>query len=246
MAKPFALADFAYAHRGLWTEDGLPENSLAACLAAADAGFGIEFDVRPSSDGEPIVFHDETLDRMTARSGRIEQMTSVELQSIPLKAGSHQIISLATLLSAWPATTPLLCELKIDGTTDPVSFAERVGDMLLDHDGPAAAMSFSVTAVQALPDALMKGQLIAPSSLADGAWFNQTLNALKDTRPDYVAPNVEDAEAVSTHPLSARYPSVIWTVRDEATLHAMKNIADAQIFENLNPGMVKSICGSTL
>ena len=53
MAKAFDLSAFAYAHRGLWLEAGPVENSLAAFRAAAEAGLGVEFDVRPAADGTP-------------------------------------------------------------------------------------------------------------------------------------------------------------------------------------------------
>ena len=51
----------AIAHRGLWTPDGPPENSLAAFQGACAAGYGIELDVQLSADGEAMVFHDEDL-----------------------------------------------------------------------------------------------------------------------------------------------------------------------------------------
>jgi glycerophosphoryl diester phosphodiesterase len=52
----------AIAHRGLWSKDGPPENSLGAFEAACEAGYGIELDVQLSSDGEAIVFHDSKLE----------------------------------------------------------------------------------------------------------------------------------------------------------------------------------------
>ena len=48
----------AVAHRGLWSKDGPPENSLGAFELACEAGYGIELDVQLSSDGEAMVFHD--------------------------------------------------------------------------------------------------------------------------------------------------------------------------------------------
>ena len=59
-----------FAHRGLWDE-GLPENSLGAFRAAAEAGFAIELDIQLSSDGEVMVFHDYTLDRVCGRAGKV-------------------------------------------------------------------------------------------------------------------------------------------------------------------------------
>ena len=77
LAERFNLTDFAYAHRGLWTADGPTENSLDAFLQAAEQGLGIEFDVRPSSDGVPIVFHDPELDRMTSETGATEDRSAM-------------------------------------------------------------------------------------------------------------------------------------------------------------------------
>jgi glycerophosphoryl diester phosphodiesterase len=59
------LREVIYAHRGLHGP-GVPENSLAAADAAIARGFGIECDVQRSRDGQAIVFHDWTLDRLTA------------------------------------------------------------------------------------------------------------------------------------------------------------------------------------
>src|SRR3954471_19739401 len=54
------------AHRGAPTER--PENTLAAFEAAIAAGAGaVEFDVRLTADGRPVVLHDATLDRTTDR-----------------------------------------------------------------------------------------------------------------------------------------------------------------------------------
>ena len=74
LAERFTLSDYAYAHRGLWTADGLTENSLEALLAAAENGLGIEFDVRPAADGVPIIFHDPVLERMTGEAGAVAKM----------------------------------------------------------------------------------------------------------------------------------------------------------------------------
>ena len=56
MARGFDLGAFAYAHRGLWLKEGPPENSLAGFRAAAKAGLGAEFDLRPARDGTAMIF----------------------------------------------------------------------------------------------------------------------------------------------------------------------------------------------
>src|SRR4051794_10412062 len=72
------------AHRGgvAWTE--FPENSAEGFRAARDAGFPCECDVQVSSDGEPVVIHDSTLERTTSRSGPVQALSSAELSQIKL------------------------------------------------------------------------------------------------------------------------------------------------------------------
>src|ERR1700753_727181 len=76
------LFDPPMAHRGLWTRDGAPENSLAAFQAACAHGYSIELDVQLSSDGEAFVIHHARLEAMTridsCLATRLERTTGVE------------------------------------------------------------------------------------------------------------------------------------------------------------------------
>jgi len=77
-----SVFDTDYAHRGLWNENsekGIPENSLAAFRNACEKGYGIELDIQLSKDGEVIVFHDYTLERMTGVGRKISECTYEEL-----------------------------------------------------------------------------------------------------------------------------------------------------------------------
>lgn len=69
------------AHRG--DSVHAPENTLAAFRRAVEAGAdGIEFDVQLTADGEVVVFHDSSLNRIAGRKGRIIELAFEELRSI--------------------------------------------------------------------------------------------------------------------------------------------------------------------
>ena len=70
------------AHRGDWRR--APENTLAALAAAvAVPGCdGVEFDVRLSADGVPVLYHDETLQRVHDRPDRVDQVPTRRLEDL--------------------------------------------------------------------------------------------------------------------------------------------------------------------
>jgi glycerophosphoryl diester phosphodiesterase len=68
----------AMAHRG-FSQEGL-ENSMAAFRAAVDLGYRyLETDVHTTADGVVLVFHDDTLDRVTDGTGRVARLTAAQV-----------------------------------------------------------------------------------------------------------------------------------------------------------------------
>ena len=66
-----------------------PENTIAAFQHAIDTGADwIEFDVQQTKDGELVVIHDETVDRTTDGTGRVEDLTLEQIRA--LDAGNGQ------------------------------------------------------------------------------------------------------------------------------------------------------------
>jgi len=83
------------AHRGDWR--AAPENTLAALEAAmrVPGCDGVEFDVRLSRDGVPVILHDETLARVQGVPARVDSLDAAEL-------APHAIPRLDTVLAALP------------------------------------------------------------------------------------------------------------------------------------------------
>ncbi len=60
-----------------------PENTLVGLHTAADMGVKwVEIDVKLSRDGEPVVFHDETLERITGTSGSVAETDWKDLKQL--------------------------------------------------------------------------------------------------------------------------------------------------------------------
>jgi glycerophosphoryl diester phosphodiesterase len=136
------LFDPPIAHRGLWSPDGAPENSLAAFQAACSHGYGIELDVQLSADGEAMVFHDSRLQRMTGAEGRMSDHSAADLGKLRLGKTDEAIPTLADTLTMVGHRAMVLIELKTPaGEVGPLE--KRVHEVLIDHNGPIALIGFN-------------------------------------------------------------------------------------------------------
>jgi glycerophosphoryl diester phosphodiesterase len=143
------------AHRGYARE--FPENTLTAFRGGADSADWIEFDVRRCGSGELVVFHDETLERVTDGEGTVACLPwddlreldvlgsggSVEYGSTGSRTKSDDgIPRLDDALDAIPPEVGVQIELKELG------IAADVLDAVERHDNPAILISFSHLALQ--------------------------------------------------------------------------------------------------
>ena len=89
-----------FAHRG-YSPAGA-ENSMAAFAAAVALGFRyVETDARVTSDGVALAFHDDRLDRVTDRGGRLVALPWSEVSQARIR-GTDPIPRLEELLGEWP------------------------------------------------------------------------------------------------------------------------------------------------
>jgi len=77
-----------YGHRGFRSQ--YPENTIPAFTGAMKAGFqGVEMDVFETDDGEIMVFHDDTIDRMCRGTGSIYDITPRNRKKYWINAGKN-------------------------------------------------------------------------------------------------------------------------------------------------------------
>ncbi len=228
------------AHRGLWSRDGAPENSLAAFQAACQAGYGVELDVHLSSDGEAMVFHDHSLKRMTGAEGRISDRTAADLQALRLKGTDEPIPTLAETLALIGHRAMVHVELKTGfGEVGPLE--QRVHEILMDHAGPTCVIGFNPYSHAWFADrfpGVLRG-------LDSYAWADENphlsaeqrrsfarLEQVAIARPHFLAMSLDTVaqEAVVRHRAQGM-PVVAWTVRDPAQWTDIKDHCDNLIFE---------------
>jgi glycerophosphoryl diester phosphodiesterase len=236
------------AHRGLHDESkGIVENSASAVEAAIAKGYAIEVDTQCAAHGAPVVFHDRTLDRLTAESGPVSMRDAADLCRIPLRNSSDFILSLDGLLGLVDGRVPLLIEVKSTWSGDH-TYEQSIADALQAYKGHVAVMSFDPECVAAfrrvapsLPRGLIAERFEDKHYWPDlSVWQRFTMRHLLTAamaRPHFIAYDIKALPALA--PGIARdifrLPLLTWTVRGEADKKNAELFADGMIFEGITP-----------
>ncbi|MEJ1158782.1 glycerophosphodiester phosphodiesterase family protein [Prosthecomicrobium sp. N25] len=141
------------AHRGYHDIGaGRVENTLSAFRAAIDRDFAIECDLQLTADGEAVVFHDFTLDRLTTGSGRVDALPLAAVQAVAFKAApDERIPTLRQMLDLVAGRVPLVIEIKSEFRRPAdLRLVARAVEVLKGYAGPFACMSFDPEMVAAL------------------------------------------------------------------------------------------------
>lgn len=227
------------AHRGLWSPAGAPENSLGAFQAACAAGYGIELDVQLSADGEAVVFHDATLERMTGETGRVRDRSAADLAELRLKDSEEKIPTLLEVLAIVGHRAMVHVELKTPaGDVGPLE--RRVHEVIADHHGPLAVIGFNAYSHAWFADhypGVLRGldsysYADQPKLSPDQRKAYAGLEHVAVARPHFLALGLDMLPNPRAAKLRAEgMPVVAWTVRSPEQWEAVKDGCDNLIFE---------------
>jgi glycerophosphoryl diester phosphodiesterase len=254
MNVPDWLVARPIAHRGLHDASACRfENTLAAAEAAIAAGYAIECDVQDTADGEAVVFHDFTLDRLTGEKGLVRERPARELAALAIGGTADHIPTLAEFLAQIAGRVPLVIEIKSRFDNDP-TLAHRSLDVLAGYAVPVAVKSFDpfvVAAVRRVAPAIPRG-IVAESRYEDGDWSKLTAEQKHEmanllhfaaTEPDFLSWRVADLPCAA--PFLCRHlkrmPVMTWTVRAEEDRRRAALHADQMVFEGFDPDRLPSL-----
>jgi glycerophosphoryl diester phosphodiesterase len=116
------LSVLAIAHRGdpVAHRENTPEAFAAAVAAGADM---IELDVRCTADGEAVVFHDATLDRLLGTAARVADLRADELRGLGVP-------DLRQALEAIPESVQVMVDYEELAVAEPALAAVRAAGAL--------------------------------------------------------------------------------------------------------------------
>lgn len=221
------------AHRGASAD--APENTLPAFELAYQQGAQmIEFDVRPTADGQIVVFHDDTTARWDGRDQPIAALTLDEVRRLDI--GGAQVPTLDEVC-AWAAQSDIALnvELKVAGVE------AAVAAIIARHglDERVIVSSFDFSALQTMravaPElklgALMGSNTLAPNVRLREAWPLPVLRKLsaRAWHPSWQLPLLDQ---LVPRVRRAGYAVYVWTVDDPAVMRRLLKLSVDGIMTN--------------
>ncbi len=231
-------------HRGFG--DRAPDNSLLATERALAEGMdGVDVDAQRTRDSVVVIYHDLSVDRLTAGTGRVRDRTAAEMLALDLGPKANPPVTGAFVhtfeefVQALKGRGLLSVELKVPGAKA-TGIEELAVDVLRRHDAfdGVVLSSFNplvlwrlkrldprVRTVLIFMDTNWNPQLlreIAPADRVDlpwalrQEWIRRAIR--KVVRPDMLSINHEVDEAVLDRLIGKGWPVFIWTPDDEPSL----------------------------
>jgi glycerophosphoryl diester phosphodiesterase len=228
-----------WAHRG--DSANAPENTMLAFEKAMAAGAdGIELDVRFDGERNVVVFHDESLDRLAGRPGRLDELPARERAA--LRVRGEPVPLLAEVLAAFD--TDVNVEIKatkmgrtgdlVAATAHVIRASKRADRVLVSSFDPVALLQFH----RHLPDVAI-GYLFHDEQRLParrgwiGRWLGATLVHPQHTLVD---------EASVKRWRRAGLPINVWTVDDPAELVRLAALGVDGVFAN-DPARALAVLG---
>ena len=129
-----------YAHRGLFDNKKIVENTISSFKKALLDNLNIEIDIRVTKDNKIIVFHDDNIRRLTGIDRLVKDMTYDELSKVKLLDTTDKIPLLEEVLKLVSGRVTLLIEIKDSFSNSSI---KELNKLLLDYNGEVLLQCFN-------------------------------------------------------------------------------------------------------
>ncbi len=225
------------AHRGLYNKEDIPENSMRAFENAMDKGYAIELDVNMTKDGHLVVFHDNSLKRMTGMKMDVTMLELSEIKKLKLLGTDNKIPTMEDVLLLVSGKVPLMIEIK--SNNKPKETTDKLMSLLKKYEGEYVIESFNPRIINYLrkyyPN-VIRGQLAAKNIREVKSKFMRILlgkmvfNAI--TKPHFISYLYTDmTDGMYKKCKKKNIDVAVWTLREKDAYIKVKDRADMFIFE---------------
>lgn len=228
------------AHRGLFDREKIPENSMLAFEKAIEKGYAIELDVNMTKDGYIVVFHDNSLKRMTGIKNDIATMTLSEIKKLKLLGTENRIPTFEDVLLQVSGRVPLLIEVKINNRYK--ELMEKLINLLEKYNGNYSIQSFDPRIVYFLKKnapQISRGQISSKnirevkSRVLKILLGKMIFNVI--TKPNFISYQYLSINSKFYLKQKNKGRDVIaWTLKNKEDYGKIKDFCDMVVFENEN------------
>ena len=233
------IKDGYFAHRGLYNNKDIPENTMAAFENAYQHGYDIELDIRETKDGELVVFHDENMYRLCGVDLLLKDYLYKEINHYKILNTNQTILLLKDVLNAIPNSTKLLIEFK--PMTYPKMMVDKFMNIMKRFDHTYAIHSYDPRIVHAFkkhyPD-IIRGQIAEtfPNEKGIKPFLLKRLFFNFWTKPDFINYRFEDLPRKQLDKLKQKGIMILsFSARSEKDLAFVKEHYDNAVFEHFMP-----------
>lgn len=222
------------AHRGIFDNKIIPENSILAFQKALRLQIPIEFDVRITKDEHVIVFHDHNLKRMCGVDLEVEDLTLKEIKKMKLLSTNENIPTLEEVLTLIDGK--VLIDIEIKKTRETNLLCDRVLQSLKDYSGNILLKSFFPNVVKYLKkkSSYMIGLLI--SDFMHYKLYSYLISSpilIFYCQPDFLAISKKIVKKKRFQKYRKKCPVFVWTLTNLDEFNYYFDYADSFLCNHL-------------
>ena len=198
------------AHRGMFDNIKIPENSIAAFKKALKYNYSIELDVQLTKDNVLVVFHDENLKRMTGIDKLIQDSNYKEIKDLKLLNTKEYIPTLDEVLKL--IDNKVLLDIEVKSTKKIKEITNILKDKLKEYNN-YVLKSFDPRIVRNLKSTIPNTEI---GYLIDGKRKILYSNfIIKYSKADFLSISKKLLKTKKFNKLKNKYQLLIWTIKDK-------------------------------
>lgn len=193
-----------------------PENTLKSFQKAFECGAtAIEFDVRVTADGVPVILHDESLERIAGIEKFVAEISFEELRKV--KVGGEKIPTLEEVLAFAKSKLAVDIEVKVPGVE------EKVVDLVKKYDLIEKTLITSF-----IPGVLSRIKEIGPElrvGILSSEWDDEYLDIASNLNAYALLPNYNFVDEKVVRKIKEKgYRLIVWTVNSVEDIRKMLSL----------------------
>lgn len=229
-----SLKGLTIAHRGIFDNKKVAENSLTAFKRAKELNIPIELDVQLTKDQTLVVFHDINLKRMCGIDKYLEDTTYQELQTLTLLTTKEKIPTLNEVLKLIQGK--VLLDIEIKKTENIELICQKLKKELENYPGEFLLKSFQPNIVRHLKKTTTYKTGLLVTTFPTSKIYSYLMSSIfliKYCNPDFLAINKEIIKKKRIQHYRKKAPVFVWTITNKKELEEYKTYADSYLCNEL-------------